>query len=165
MQVKSEVFSRFGNSVDFFSGEPLSGVGDSTVGADLCVRPSSSERSLFCGRTRRSAPTQTTSTRQVQPSDAVTPVSVGTHDLCVRCRTSKTSFIVSTHYRTVVLMGTDALPLDTFVRPYRVSSRLVSSGRASVVPVSCWLLAVNSWLVLLCPYRSLHVITREPCGV
>ena len=35
------------------------------------------------GRTRRSAPTQTTSTRQVQPSDAVTPISVGA-DLCVR---------------------------------------------------------------------------------
>ena len=155
MQVKSEVFSRFGNSVDCSSGEPLVGVGAPTVGADLCVRPSSPERSLFCGRTRRSAPTQTTSTRQVQPSDAVTPVSVGTHDLCVRCRTTRQVLISSP------LTGTDA----QIVRPYRVSSRLVSSGRASVVPVSCWLLAVNSWLVLLCPYRSLHVITREPCEV
>ena len=96
MQVKSEVFSRFGSSVDFFSGEPLSGVGAPTVGADLCVRPSSPERSLFCvsarphrsavcsvGRTRRSAPTQTTSTRKVQPSDSVTPVFVETHEPCV----------------------------------------------------------------------------------
>ena len=41
------------------------------VGADLCVRPSSPERSLFCGRTRRSAPTRITSTRQIQPSNAV----------------------------------------------------------------------------------------------
>ena len=49
MQVKCEVFSRFGNSVDFSSGEPLGGVGASTVGADLCVRLSSPERSLFCG--------------------------------------------------------------------------------------------------------------------
>ncbi len=39
MQVKSEVFSRFGNSVDISSGEPLGGVEASTVGADLCVRP------------------------------------------------------------------------------------------------------------------------------
>ena len=83
MQIKSEVFSRFGSSIDCSSGEPLGGVGTPTVGADLCVRPSSPERSLFCGRTRRSAPTQTTSTRQVQPSDAVTPVFVGA-DLCVR---------------------------------------------------------------------------------
>ena len=64
MQVKSEVFSRFASSVDFSSGEPLGGVEASTVGADLCVRPSSPERSLFCGRTRRSAPTQATSARQ-----------------------------------------------------------------------------------------------------
>ena len=64
MQVKSEVFSRFGSSVDFSSGEPLGGVGAPTVGADLCVRLSSPERSLFCGRTCRSAPTRATSTRQ-----------------------------------------------------------------------------------------------------
>ena len=31
------------------------------------------------------------------------------------------------------------------MRPYRIQSRLV----ASVVSVSCWLLAVSSWLVLL----------------
>ena len=85
MQVKCEVFSRFGNSVDFYSGEPLGGVGTSTVGADLCVRLSSPERSLFCGRTRRSAPTRITSTRQIQPSDAVTLVFVGTLGLSVRC--------------------------------------------------------------------------------
>ena len=30
MQVKSEVFSRFGSSVDFSSGEPLGGVGAPT---------------------------------------------------------------------------------------------------------------------------------------
>ena len=83
MQVKSEVFSRFGSSVDFSSGEPLGGVEASTVGADLCVRPSSPERSLFCGRTRRSAPTQATSARQFHSSNAVTPISVGA-DLCVR---------------------------------------------------------------------------------
>ena len=35
------------------------------------------------GRTRRSAPTRITSTRKVQPSDSVTPISVGA-DLCVR---------------------------------------------------------------------------------
>ena len=74
MQVKCEVFSRFGNSVDFSSGEPLGGVEASTVGADLCVRPSSPERSLFCGRTRRSAPTQATSARQFHSSNAVTSI-------------------------------------------------------------------------------------------
>ena len=74
MQVKCEVFSRFGNSVDFSSGEPIGGVEASTVGADLCVRPSSPERSLFCGRTRRSAPTQATSARQFHSSNAVTSI-------------------------------------------------------------------------------------------
>ena len=74
MQVKSEVFSRFGSSVDCSSGEPLVGVGTPTVGADLCVRLSSPERSLFCGRTRRSAPTRITSTRQFHSSNAVTPI-------------------------------------------------------------------------------------------
>ena len=74
MQVKCEVFSRFGNSVDFSSGEPLGGVEASTVGADLCVRPSSPECSLFCGRTRRSAPTQATSARQFHSSNAVTSI-------------------------------------------------------------------------------------------
>ena len=34
------------------------------------------KRQMLCGRTRRSAPTQTTSTRKVQPSDAVAPVFV-----------------------------------------------------------------------------------------
>ena len=85
MQVKSEVFSRFGSSVDFSSGEPLGGVEAPTVGADLCVRPYSPERSLFCGRTRRSAPTQATSARQFYSSNAVTPISVGTLGLSVRC--------------------------------------------------------------------------------
>ena len=37
MQVKCKVFSRFGSSVDFSSGEPLGGVEAPTVGADLCV--------------------------------------------------------------------------------------------------------------------------------
>ena len=83
MQVKCEVFSRFASSVYFSSGEPLGGVETSTVGADLCVRPSSPERSLFCGLTRRSAPTQATSARQFHSSNAVTPISVGA-DLCVR---------------------------------------------------------------------------------
>ena len=72
-------FSRFGSSVDFSSGEPLGGVGAPTVGADLCVRLSSSDRSMSCGRTRRSAPTRITSTRQIQPSNAVIPVFVWTH--------------------------------------------------------------------------------------
>ena len=83
MQAKCEVFSRFGSSVDFSSGEPLGGVEAPTVGADLCVRPSSPERSLFCGRTRRSAPTQATSARQFYSSNAVTPISVGAHRSCV----------------------------------------------------------------------------------
>ncbi len=49
-------------------------MGASTVGADLCVRLSSPERSLFCGRTRRSAPTQATSARQFHSSNAVTSI-------------------------------------------------------------------------------------------
>ena len=36
MQIKSEVFSRFGSSVDFFSGEPLGGVETPTVWS--CVK-------------------------------------------------------------------------------------------------------------------------------
>ncbi len=55
---KRSFFSHFGSSVDCSSGEPLVGVGAPTVGADLCVRPSSPERSRFFGRTRRSAPTK-----------------------------------------------------------------------------------------------------------
>ena len=74
MQVKSEVFSRFASSVDFSSGEPIGGMGAPTVGADLRVRPFSPERSLFCGRTRRSAPTQATSARQFHSSNAVTSI-------------------------------------------------------------------------------------------
>ncbi len=93
MQVKSEVFSRFGSSVDCSSGEPLVGVGTPTVGADLCVRLSSPERSLFCGRTRRSAPTQATSARQFHSSNAVTPISVGA-DTQVRPYTSYVSTTV-----------------------------------------------------------------------
>ncbi len=49
MQVKSEVFFSFRKFGRFLFGEPLVGVGDPTVGADLCVRLSSPERSLFCG--------------------------------------------------------------------------------------------------------------------
>ena len=88
-------FSRFASSVDFSSGEPLGVVDAPTVGADLCVRPSSPERSLFCGRTRRSAPTQTTSARQIHSSNAVT----------LMCRHSRTSLhyhyssSASLHYR------------------------------------------------------------------
>ena len=74
MQVKCEVFSCLASSVDFSSGKPLGGVEASTVGADLRVRPSSPERSLFCGRTRRSAPTQATSARQFHSSNAVTSI-------------------------------------------------------------------------------------------
>ena len=55
-------------------GGPLVGVEAPTVGADLCVRPSSPERSLFCGRTRRSAPTQATSARKFYSSNAVIPI-------------------------------------------------------------------------------------------
>ncbi len=128
MQVECEVFSRFASSVDFSSGGPLVGVVAPTVGADLCVRPSSPERSLFCGRTRRSAPTQATSARQFHSSNAVTPISVGTHGLCVRCRTARQVLIPSP------LTGTDA----QIVRPYRVSLRLVSSRRTSVVSVGCY---------------------------
>ena len=89
MQVKCEVFSRFASLVNFSSGGPLGGVGASTVGADLCVRQSSPERSLFCGRTRRSAPTQATSARQFHASNAVTPISVGTARPCVCCVSAK----------------------------------------------------------------------------
>ena len=52
-------------------------------GETFDTAPSSPERSLFCGRTRRSAPTRITSTRQFHSSNAVTPISVGA-DLCVR---------------------------------------------------------------------------------
>ena len=58
---------------------------------------------------------------------------VGTHGLCVRCRTARQVLIPSPltgadarsgirgvkGYSVVVLTGTDALPLDTLVRPYR----------------------------------------------
>ena len=83
MQVKSEVFFSFRKLGRLLFGEPLVGVETPTVGADLCVRPSSPERSLSCGRTRRSAPTRITLTRQLHSSNAVTPISVGA-DLCVR---------------------------------------------------------------------------------
>ncbi len=107
MQVKSEVFSCFGSSVDCSSGEPLVGEGAPTVGADLCVRLSSPERSLFCGRTLRSAPTQTTSTRKVQPSNAVTPISVGA-DLCVRPSSPERSLFCGRTLRSAPTQATSA---------------------------------------------------------
>ena len=107
MQVKSEVFSRFGSSVDCSSGEPLVGVGASTVGADLCVRPSSPERSLFCGWTRRSAPTQATSARQFHSSHAVTPISVGA-DLCVRPSSPERSLFCGRTRRSAPTQATSA---------------------------------------------------------
>ena len=108
MQVKCEVFSRFGNSVDFSSGEPLGGVEASTVGADLCVRPSSPELSLFfCGRTRRSAPTQATSARQFHSSNAVTPISVGA-DLCVRPSSPELSLFCGRTRRSAPTQATSA---------------------------------------------------------
>ena len=69
---KKRIFSSFRELGRLLFGEPLGGVGAPIVGADLCVRPSSHERSLFCGRTRRSAPTQATSARQFHSSNAVT---------------------------------------------------------------------------------------------
>ncbi|AEE11963.1 hypothetical protein Poras_0009 [Porphyromonas asaccharolytica DSM 20707] len=107
MQVKSEVFSRFASSVDFSSGEPLGGVEAPTVGADLCVRPSSPERSLFCGRTRRSAPTQATSARQFYSSNAVTPISVGA-DLCVRPSSPECSLFCGRTRRSAPTQATSA---------------------------------------------------------
>ena len=121
MQVKCKVFSRFGSSVDFSSGEPLGGVEAPTVGADLCVRPSSPERSLFCGRTRRSAPTQATSARQfhssnavtptqatsgrqLHSSNAVTPISVGA-DLCVRPSSPERSLFCGRTHRSAPTKG------------------------------------------------------------
>ena len=71
---KKRSFFSFRKLGRLLGGEPLGGVGAPTVGADLCVRPSSPERSLFCGRTRRSAPTQATSARQFHSSNAVTSI-------------------------------------------------------------------------------------------
>ena len=69
---------------------------------------------MLCGRTRRSAPTQTTSKQKFQPSDAVAPVFVETHESVesegVRCVKG---------YSIVALTGTDAIPLDTGERPYK----------------------------------------------
>ena len=72
------------------------------VGADLCVRPSSPKSCVPCGRTRRSAPTQATSARQLLHPDAVTPVSVGGGPMCPS-----------------ILVGElHVLRVDTQVRPY-----------------------------------------------
>ena len=68
-----------------------------SVVADLCVRPSSPERSLFCGRKRRSAPTQATSARQFHSSNAVTPISVGA-ELCVRLSSPERSLFCCLFY-------------------------------------------------------------------
>ena len=77
------------------------------------------------GRTRRSAPTQTISTRNVQPSDAVTPVFVGTHGLDID---RASLFFVKARRLTIcrggpmcppVLVGAlYAIWADTQVRPY-----------------------------------------------
>ena len=145
MQVKCEVFSRFGSSVDFSSDEPLGGVEAPTVGADLCVRPSSPERSLFCGRTRRSAPTQATSARQFHSSSAVTPISVGTHGSCVRCIKG---------YSIVVLTGTDAAALSS--DPMRPSpSKNTSTTRATT-------LSFRTFALVLEPYEPQPTLSDEP---
>ena len=60
------------------------------------------------GRTRRSAPTQTISTRKVQPSDAVTPVFVGTHDRASLQIVTRHG--VPTHRYTSCCTTTDARP-------------------------------------------------------
>ena len=57
-------------------------------------------------------------------------ISVGTHDLCVRCRTTKQVLISSP------LTGTDALPLDTFVRPD--TGRLGACVRCRMTRVIRW---------------------------
>ena len=94
--------------------QPSDAVAPVFVGADLCVRPFSSERYMLCGRTLKSAPTQTTSKQKFQPSDAVAPVFVETHESDesegVRCVEG---------YSIVALTGTDAIPLDTSERPYK----------------------------------------------
>ena len=74
MQVKCEVFLVSETRSTSLRVNRSAGWGAPTVGADLCVRPSSPERSLFCGRTRRSAPTQAASARQFHASNAVTPI-------------------------------------------------------------------------------------------
>ena len=104
---KKRSFSRFGSSVDCSSGEPLVGVGAPTVGADLCVRLSSPERSLFCGRTRSSAHTRITSTRQFHSSNAVTPISVGA-DLCVRPSSPERSLFCGRTRRSAPTQATSA---------------------------------------------------------
>ncbi len=99
------------------------------VGADLCVRPSSPERSLFCGRTRRSAPTQATSARQLHSSNAVTPtqatsarqfhssnavtpISVGA-DLCVRPSSPERSLFCGRTRRSAPTQATSARQLHS----------------------------------------------------
>ena len=69
---------------------------------------------MLCGRTLRSAPTQTTSTRKVQPSDAVAPVFVETHE-----SVESEGVRGVEGYSIVFLTGTDAIPLDTSERPYK----------------------------------------------
>ncbi|AEE12374.1 hypothetical protein Poras_0420 [Porphyromonas asaccharolytica DSM 20707] len=173
MQVKCEVFSRFGNSVDFSSGEPLGGVEASTVGADLCVRPSSPECSLFCGRTRRSAPTQATSARQFHSSNAVTSISVGA-DLCVRpssperslfCgRTRRSAPTQATSARqfyssnavTPISVGTLGLSVRC-IKSYGVSTRcfgLFDNGRSDLSDytlsseITIFAISTGAWLIL-----------------
>ena len=142
MQVKSEVISRFGNSVDFSSGEPLGGVEASTVGADLCVRPSSPERSLLCGRTRRSAPTQATSARQFHSSNAVTPP----------CRDARSERPLYHRLHHCDLTGTDA----QIVRPYKglhvTASISVFTRRVPQRVLSMALTSRGLYILYMCRY-------------
>ena len=139
MQVKCEVFSRSASSVDFSSGEPLGGVEASTVGADLCVRPSSPERSLFCGRTPRSAPTQATSARQFHSSNAVTPISVWA-DLCVRPSSPERSLFCGRTRRSAHTQATSARQFysSNAVTPISVGthgSRYYCSAATQATPI------------------------------
>ena len=137
MQVKCEVFSRFGSSVDFSSGELLGGVEAPTVGADLCVRPSSPKRSLFCGRTRRSAPTQATSARQFHSSNAVTPISVGA-DLCVRPSSPERSLFCGRTRRSAPTQATSARQFHSSnaVTPTQATSGRQLHSSNAVTPIS-----------------------------
>ena len=146
MQVKSEVFFSFRKLDRLFFGEPLGGVEAPTVGvgADLCVRPSSPERSLFCGRTRRSAPTRITLTRQLHSSNAVTPISVGA-DLCVHPSSPERSLFCGRTRRSAPTQATSARQLHSSdaVTPISVGADRPSSPYSS--------LHVNSSLVETLP--------------
>ncbi len=124
------------------------------VGADLCVRPFSSERNVSCGRTRRSAPTANYTFRCTtcfvnngRPWCHSVTCPVGTHDLCVRprqrlfrqilrrrdCNDNGRTDRASLHWVTRViairlaLSTTDALRLDTSRASLHWVTRLVLS--------------------------------------